>query len=184
MNEYSNAQPGDEPVDVTKSFDRKKICILRGDLCFSARLDQEKAPVEFWKCEPRSWETFTVCVMPDGWCALRCDNGSYISVRPDHHIKEESWDFSNGTKSGIPPKRMWKDRAVPMLYATATEPRSWEMFRIFRIGTLYALQAQFNENYIGDWHSAEPLKGQEYQLVALGAKPAKAAGTLFGIVEK
>ncbi len=157
--------------DVTREFDGKKITIRSGYSYASARLDLPNAPVLFTASEALGWEIFSVSVMPDGWCALRCHSGKYLSVRRDCHGKMYRPPIDSFGRRFPANSPEWEQCTAALVFATADTPAAWEMFRIYRHNGGYALRAQFNQEFLCRWDSDSKYGSDEMAAFALQPVP-------------
>ncbi len=117
-----------EMVDVTRSFDGKKITLMSVQngkyLCADSGLSNTPAVCNRSSASTSasSYEVFTVKVTSDGWAGLRAHNGKWLSA------------VISSINSPV--------------RATAPDLLSWECFRIYKKGNDYYLKAQANNKWL------------------------------------
>lgn len=127
-NKYCPSNTANSMVDVTRSFNGKKVILQSVQngkyLCADGNLSNTPAVCNrsTASTSSSSWEVFTVKVTSDGWAGFRAHNGKWLTARVDI------------TNSPI--------------RATASNLYSWECFRIYQKGNDYYIKSQANNKWL------------------------------------
>lgn len=118
--------------DVTRSFANKRVLIysLVAEQYATARLDADSVPVFCNTDNQDWWEQFLVTVDKDGQASFMAANNLYLSV----NLNEQKY--------------------FPPIRGIAPESLSWEKFKIYKIGSSYAIKAVCNQKWVTtriDW---------------------------------
>lgn len=125
---YCPSNTSNSMVDVTRSFDGKKVTLksVQNGMYLSADSNLSNTPATCNRSSAStsssSWEVFTVKVTSDGWAGFKAYNGKWLTARIDI------------TNSPI--------------RATADNLLSWECFRIYQKGNDFYLKSQANNKWL------------------------------------